>query len=259
MLNVNWTGTTHLSFNFTDMHDHWRQESKKRLFSCSYAFVGEKEKQGKKPFSYTVNGLSNSSAFHHYNPRATATPLVLDWRIGNQNCAQVKTNHSASYACMTNSHCQDFGDSVRGYTCSCNKGYKGNPYLSGEMGCRGKNNFGQSLKLELCCNERLTFLISDINECLDQKMHDCKSSSHCRNTLGGYDCFCPRGYHGDGKKSGHGCSPSTLINAFIGNICISKSNMIQRLPCIIIFRVFAHRCGLRNRIYIVTFNLLLVA
>ncbi|KAH7842182.1 hypothetical protein Vadar_002367 [Vaccinium darrowii] len=69
-----------------------------------------------------------------------------------------------------------------GYLCSCNKGYKGNPYLS--PGC------------------------TDINECEDPNLNDCvNGTGYCINTPGSFQCYCNHHYDGDGKSDGLGCSP----------------------------------------------------
>ncbi|CAA2966947.1 wall-associated receptor kinase-like 1 [Olea europaea subsp. europaea] len=64
-----------------------------------------------------------------------------------------------------------------GYRCSCFTGYEGNPYL--DPGCK------------------------DINEC---KNNPCDPQGICTNTPGSYNCSCPRGYLGDGRKDGRGCN-----------------------------------------------------
>ncbi|MFQ6657886.1 hypothetical protein Gotur_027373 [Gossypium turneri] len=66
-----------------------------------------------------------------------------------------------------------------GYLCKCNPGFQGNPYLS--YGCR------------------------DIDECETQK--PCYEFGTCHNTPGSYNCSCPEGFEGDGRKNGTGCRP----------------------------------------------------
>ncbi|KAL2503452.1 Wall-associated receptor kinase 2 [Abeliophyllum distichum] len=103
-------------------------------------------------------------------------PMVVDWAIGNGTCEDARKNMS-SYACKsTNSKCYkpDNGD---GYRCLCLEGYQGNPSLPD--GCQ------------------------DIDECKDPILSKCEK--HCENTVGSYQCVCPKGYHGDGKKDGKGC------------------------------------------------------
>ncbi|MCD7459791.1 hypothetical protein HAX54_041954 [Datura stramonium] len=69
------------------------------------------------------------------------------------------------------------GNGLGGYRCSCNPGYQGNPYVS--PGC------------------------IDINECENENPCD----GICNNFPGGYNCTCPHGQIGDGKRNGRGCIP----------------------------------------------------
>ena len=59
-------------------------------------------------------------------------PAILNWGIGNKFCNEAQK--LGDYACGNNSLCVD---SVKGsgYTCQCNSGYSGNPYLPD--GCLG--------------------------------------------------------------------------------------------------------------------------
>nr|KJB73149.1 hypothetical protein B456_011G218500 [Gossypium raimondii] len=104
-------------------------------------------------------------------------PVILDWTIGNQTCEQAKMDPK-SYACKQNSDCT-VPENGPGYLCKCNPGFQGNPYLS--YGCR------------------------DINECETQK--PCYEFGTCHNTPGSYNCSCPEGFEGDGRKNGTGCHP----------------------------------------------------
>ncbi|XP_045810749.1 putative wall-associated receptor kinase-like 16 [Trifolium pratense] len=105
-------------------------------------------------------------------------PVVLNWALGNQTCQQSKKNHS-SYACNANSTCHNVGKSDGGYICRCFNGYRGNPYLHHD-GCQ------------------------DINECMEP--NDCVKKATCVNLLGSYQCLCPAGSEGDGKKKGTRCT-----------------------------------------------------
>ncbi|CAI9778158.1 unnamed protein product [Fraxinus pennsylvanica] len=103
-------------------------------------------------------------------------PMVVDWAVGERTCDEAR-NDISSYACKSEkSECYE-PDNGYGYRCRCQKGYEGNPYL--EDGCK------------------------DIDECKDQTLHNC--AKQCNNTPGGFNCVCPKGYHGDGKKDGRGC------------------------------------------------------
>ncbi|CBI39371.3 unnamed protein product, partial [Vitis vinifera] len=86
-----------------------------------------------------------------------------------------------------NTQCHD-SISRPGYGCSCSDGYQGNPYL----GCQ------------------------DIDEC--STLSPCNGT--CQNLPGTFNCSCPKGYEGDGRKNGTGC---TLV-----------ASQSQRFPLIII-------------------------
>ncbi|KAJ6405399.1 hypothetical protein OIU84_013370, partial [Salix udensis] len=129
---------------------------------CSYAFIVEEKK-----FNFSRSSLLDLE-------NVNKLPMVIDWSIGNNSCAEVKTNTSA---CQGNSTCYD-PDNGNGYLCRCLDGYRGNPYLPN--GCL------------------------DIDECTDATVnHNC--THICTNSPGNYTCSCPKGYHGDGRKNGDGC------------------------------------------------------
>ncbi|GKC69780.1 wall-associated receptor kinase 2-like protein, partial [Tanacetum coccineum] len=86
---------------------------------CGFAFLCEEES-----FQFRgVDDLSNASEF--YTRTKSNVPIVLEWVIAsNLSCTQANV-------CKGNSSCND--TDIGGYRCSCNKGYKGNPYL--DPGC----------------------------------------------------------------------------------------------------------------------------
>ncbi|XP_026390721.1 putative wall-associated receptor kinase-like 16 [Papaver somniferum] len=107
-------------------------------------------------------------------------PFVLDWVLGNKTCEEA-IKDSDTYACQENTYCQN-SDNSPGYRCTCLEGYKGNPYL--KPGCQ------------------------DVDECEDPNNNPCEGI--CINTNGGYNCTCPTGSVGDGRKDGRGCTSSIV-------------------------------------------------
>ncbi|XP_051139284.1 putative wall-associated receptor kinase-like 16 [Andrographis paniculata] len=137
------------------------------ITNCSYGFLVEEGE-----FRFHPQNLTNLD-------KVEKLPLVLDWAIGTGNCEDARKN-SSTYACKSgNSHCHH-PENGYGYRCYCDPGYQGNPYLIN--GCK------------------------DIDECNpDRKNKSCHYK--CHNTPGSFNCTCPKGFHGDGKVEGKGCSP----------------------------------------------------
>ncbi|KAF2291290.1 hypothetical protein GH714_022235 [Hevea brasiliensis] len=120
-------------------------------------------------------------------------PVVLDWSIRNTTCEEARTNITA-YACKDNSECRD-SDNPPGYRCYCLSGYKGNPYLS--KGCQ------------------------EIDECADPSLNRCISTKNCLNTVGCYECYCPKGYSGDGRRDGTGCTAEDKLSLWTKSIIVA--------------------------------------
>uniref|UniRef100_A0A2N9HSL5 Protein kinase domain-containing protein n=1 Tax=Fagus sylvatica TaxID=28930 RepID=A0A2N9HSL5_FAGSY len=115
----------------------------------------------------------SSLDFENFQNRETV-PVVLDWAVGSETCPNAQRN-SISYACIAaNSECYNSTNGP-GYRCNCSSGFQGNPYLLD--GCQ------------------------DIDEC--KTSNPCIKK--CNNFPGGFNCSCPKGYEGDGKKIGTGC------------------------------------------------------
>ncbi|KAL3536542.1 hypothetical protein ACH5RR_005003 [Cinchona calisaya] len=150
---------------------------------CSYAFLGEQDR-------FVFRGASDLSD-PDFMQRTTATvPILLDWAIGNLSCSAAQKAND--YSCQQNSYCVDSETGFGGYRCNCNQGYEGNPYL--DPGCQ------------------------DIDECADPNNSPCEKI--CLNTPGSYNCSCPKGYYGDGRKAGRGCIAKNkefpVIKLFLG-------------------------------------------
>ncbi|KAI3894122.1 hypothetical protein MKX03_024798 [Papaver bracteatum] len=105
-------------------------------------------------------------------------PVVLDWAIGYKTCGEAKANLTAYVCQQDNSSCTDDVKNG-GHRCICNDGYEGNPYLI--PGCK------------------------EVNKCEDKNTNPCVGI--CTKTIGvgGYNCSCPIGGIGDGRKDGSGC------------------------------------------------------
>ncbi|KAI3858402.1 hypothetical protein MKW92_004685 [Papaver armeniacum] len=134
-------------------------------------------------------------------PEDRDIPIVVDWAVGNKTCEEAKKDPT-TFACQENSRCSD-STKNSGYHCTCFQGYEGNPYLS--PGCQ------------------------DINECKDQDNNPC--AGICINTNGSFDCTCPPGSQGDGRKDGRGCTSKpdqfliikvTLGTSFLVINCVIK-------------------------------------
>ncbi|XP_012841543.1 PREDICTED: wall-associated receptor kinase 2-like [Erythranthe guttata] len=134
---------------------------------CGYAFLAEQD-----TFTFHSSDLDDVT----FQERIIENvPIVLDWVIRNETCDEARKFDD--FACHKNSTCVDSTTGVNGYNCICFQGYEGNPYL--EPGC------------------------TDTNECENSP---CVSNAICTNSLGSYNCSCPRGFTGDGTKAGIGCT-----------------------------------------------------
>ncbi|XP_068314014.1 wall-associated receptor kinase-like 8 [Pyrus communis] len=145
---------------------------------CSFSFVV----QGGK-FNFFSNMLRSDYLIN------TQLPVVLDWSVGNETCSNVVEKKQAmNYTCQGNTMCSDV-ENGSGYRCKCKDGYQGNPYLND---------------------------CYDIDECEAPELNTCKQK--CINTVGSHTCSCHKGYHGDGRKDGEGCTPDRtfVIHIVVG-------------------------------------------
>ncbi|XP_024975863.1 wall-associated receptor kinase 2-like [Cynara cardunculus var. scolymus] len=152
---------------------------------CGYTFLGEES-------AFTLQGASDFTDPNFVKRTEETVPVVLDWVIGSRSCNEYK--NTSDYYCQQNSVCVDFKRGNGGYRCSCKNGYQGNPYLS--PGC------------------------NDINECADPNNNPCDGI--CTNLPGTFNCSCPHGHEGDGRKDGNGCrahnprSPALKLSVGMG-------------------------------------------
>ncbi|KAG2663271.1 hypothetical protein I3843_16G022100 [Carya illinoinensis] len=143
------------------------------------SFSGHKGVWKSNPCSYAF--IVKRDAFHFSpeylipNVSNMTFPVVFDWGIRYETCERAIAK--SDILCGRNSACYD---SSYGYRCRCNPGYGGNPYLLN--GCQ------------------------DINEC--QSGNNCTYPESCKDKIGNYTCFCPKGSRGDGRTDGTGCVPN---------------------------------------------------
>ncbi|RZC57732.1 hypothetical protein C5167_005033 [Papaver somniferum] len=147
---------------------------------CSYTFVADYEQ-----FTFSASDLTAEPT--------RDIPILVDWAIGTTTCEESQMNLT-TFACQENTHCSDSGNNP-GYRCTCNEGYKG--------------KWGTLI------------LVPDaevyVNECEDQNNNPCVEI--CINTNGSFNCACPEGSHGDGRKDGLGCTRDSkflLITVALG-------------------------------------------
>ncbi|XP_044961608.1 wall-associated receptor kinase 3-like isoform X1 [Hordeum vulgare subsp. vulgare] len=115
----------------------------------------------------------------HLHRNLTNLPMVLDWSISRGNCLEAR-HAPQTYMCKENTECYTMASNTA-YRCNCSEGFTGNPYL----GCQ------------------------DIDECKDKNKYPCIHK--CINRIGGFNCTCPMGMTGDGKKHGTGCNRDTTL------------------------------------------------
>ncbi|KAG8071991.1 hypothetical protein GUJ93_ZPchr0006g42230 [Zizania palustris] len=145
---------------------------------CSKVFIVDKD-------SYKFSRRDLES-----DPRRESRPLVLEWSISGSSCEEAR--NTSFYACMENSECYNAPNRI-GYRCNCSQGYSGNPYLSPSLGgC------------------------TDIDECMDKNNNPC--THRCNNKIGTFNCTCPMGMSGDGRKGGSGCSRDKTLYITVGGV-----------------------------------------
>ncbi|KAL3824383.1 hypothetical protein ACJIZ3_020412 [Penstemon smallii] len=163
-------GTVFLNASISGLEDRWGDVVGNK--PCSYSFLGEQNS-----FAFQAVSDMYRPPFSIVDWLATV-PVILDWRIGSENCSEAARN-SSSFACQENSFCIDAEAGVGGYRCGCSAGYEGNPYLP--PGCK------------------------DIDECKSNRA--CHSTGICINNPGNYSCGCASGYYGNGWRDSTGCLP----------------------------------------------------
>ena len=65
----------------------------------------------------------------------------------------------------------------------------------------------------------LDVLFTDIDECLENR-HDCSDFADCKNTIGGFQCSCDEGFHGDGWDCLRECNVCSYLPDMYGTLLI---------------------------------------
>jgi len=160
---------------------------------CSYAVLMEAT-----AFSFQTTYVTTGDFVESTGGKV---PLVLDWVVGKETCAEAARNATGYMCASGNSECVDSSNGP-GYLCNCSRGYDGNPYVPD--GCQ------------------------DVNECDDARFkYPCSVPGTCVNTAGGFLCSCPdkttgNAYNGtcEAKKSQLGVRVAigTFMNPSIGPV-----------------------------------------
>lgn len=67
--------------------------------------------------------------------------------------------------------------------------------------------------------------LADIDECEDPRMNNCVW--RCINKEGDFDCICPPGSSGDGRKQGSGCRKVALLEIGLGKLFPAAIKLIS--------------------------------
>ncbi|BAH92287.1 Os03g0643250 [Oryza sativa Japonica Group] len=110
-----------------------------RFNPCFYALIAEVGW-----YSFRRRHLAGVLGFVN-ETKPSDIPVVLDWAARDGWCpATAEEKARRKYACVSgNSHCVNSSNGM-GYSCSCNQGYEGNPYL--DNGCQGTILFTDEYK-----------------------------------------------------------------------------------------------------------------
>ena len=91
---------------------------------------------------------------------------------GSHNC-------SAQAMCINN---------IGSYSCICNAGFEGNGLFC------SSNTYPNFV------STRFNDISTDINECSDEELNDCRANATCMDTFGSFTCTCVKGFSGNGTS-----------------------------------------------------------
>ncbi|EPS62014.1 hypothetical protein M569_12779, partial [Genlisea aurea] len=105
------------------------QQGNYGVSNCGYAFIGERQPN----VTFPLQSLQlEASLQYNATVRPVTTPIILNWRVGLDNCSDAIS--SRNYSCQANAQCVDVvaedNAGLGGYLCQCEVGYTGNPYIS---------------------------------------------------------------------------------------------------------------------------------
>uniref|UniRef100_I1PDV2 Protein kinase domain-containing protein n=1 Tax=Oryza glaberrima TaxID=4538 RepID=I1PDV2_ORYGL len=181
-----------------------------RFNPCFYALIAEVGW-----YSFRRRHLARVLGFVN-ETKPSDIPVVLDWAARDGWCpATAEEKARRKYACVSgNSHCVNSSNGM-GYSCSCNQGYEGNPYL--DNGCQD---------IDECALRRQGRQYEDVYPC---------KHGICINTPGSYRCKCKAGTKPDGTN--FGCQQVLPMAAKVIIGLSACSIFVMALSCMLVIQL----------------------
>jgi len=95
----------------------------------------------------------------------------------------------------------------------------------------------------------LLYTSADIDECKTSN-NTCIDESHCRNTDGLYECFCPDGQSGNGTLEG-GCHRRDIVTKVAIGKSLSISHiyfLLKLVTCVVFMYIFVTMSLIKNEL-----------
>ena len=95
----------------------------------------------------------------------------------------------------------------------------------------------------------LLYTPADIDECKTSN-NTCIDESHCRNTDGLYECFCPDGQSGNGTLEG-GCHRRDIVTKVAIGKSLSISHiyfLLKLVTCVVFMYIFVTMSLIKNEL-----------